>query len=277
MRGLAERPGYGVGQQGIVFDKQYAHFGISVVLVESATLSTSFAKIKWSSTDPSELPMFEVFSNDLVSFTFSAALLLSYHLFLRYKLLTDPAYTIQAVNAAARLAWVEGIMTKAGNEVLAVQTLRNAIMGPTFLATTAVLLLIGTITLTGQADKLEQTWHALNIFGASGPELWLAKVLLLLMDFLIAFMCFTQAVRLFIHVGFMINVPPSDARRNSAQFVATQLNRAGVYHWIGMRAYYCAVPLVFWLFGPHFMMLATLVTVAILFYLDRTPDEGTGG
>lgn len=44
-----------------------------------------------------------------------------------------------------------------------------------------------------------------------------------------------------------------------------------------MRAYYCAVPLVFWLFGPHFMILATLVTVAILFYLDRTPDEGTGG
>ena len=39
--------------------------------------------------------MFEVFSNDLVSFAFSAALLLSYHLFLRYKLLTDPAYTIQ--------------------------------------------------------------------------------------------------------------------------------------------------------------------------------------
>ena len=40
-----------------------------------------------------------------------------------------------------------------------------------------------------------------------------------------------------------------------------------------MRAYYLAVPLVFWLFGPHFMLLATLVLIPILYYLDRTPKE----
>ena len=39
--------------------------------------------------------MFKVFSDDLVSFTFRAGLLPSYHLFLRYKLLTGQAYTIQ--------------------------------------------------------------------------------------------------------------------------------------------------------------------------------------
>ena len=217
--------------------------------------------------------MLQMFSNDLVSFGFSAALLLGYHLFLRYKLRMNPAYTIQAVNAAARLAWVEGVMDRAGQEVMAVQTLRNAIMGPTFFGTTAVLLLIGTITLTGQADRLEQTWHALNILGTSRAELWLVKVLCLLMDFLFAFMCFAQAVRLFIHVGFMINVPQAEARRNSVPFVAAQLNRAGIYHWMGMRAYYCAIPLVFWLFGPHFMVAATLVVVAILYHLDRTPGE----
>ena len=221
-----------------------------------------------------EKTLFQIFSSDLISFGFSALLLVGYHLFLSYKLRTDAAYTIQAVNAAARVAWVEGIMTRAGQEVLAVQTLRNAIMGPTFLGTTAVLLMMGTVTLTGQVDKLEQTWHALNVFGTSRPELWLAKVLLLLMDFLIAFMSFAQAVRLFIHVGFMLNVPANDARRNSPQFVAAQLNRAGVYHWMGMRAYYCAVPLVFWLFGPHFMVFASVVAVVWLHHLDRAPDEG---
>ena len=220
-----------------------------------------------------EKTLLQVFSSDLISFVFSATLLVGYHLFLRYKLRTDTAYTIQAVNAAARAAWVEGIMSKPGQEVLAVQTLRNAIMGPTFFGTTAVLLLIGTVTLTGQADKLEQTWHALNILGTMRPELWLAKILLLLMAFLVAFMSFAQAVRLFIHVGFLINVPEGDPRRNSAQFVAAQLNRAGIYHWMGMRAYYCAVPLVFWLFGPHFMVVASIVAVAILYHLDRAQDE----
>ena len=219
-----------------------------------------------------ERTLLEIFSNHLLSFAFSAAVLVIYHFFLRYKLKHDPAYTIQAVNATARTAWVEYVMSKEGQEVLAVQTLRNAIMGPTFLGSTAVLLMIGTLTLTGQSDKLELTWHALNIFGASQPELWLAKILLLLMDFLIAFMCFAQAVRLFIHVGFMINVPARDARRSSPQFVAAQLNRAGFYHWMGMRAYYFAAPLAFWLFGPHFMVAASIVAVAILHHLDRAPN-----
>ena len=219
-----------------------------------------------------ERTVIDFFSNDLLSFSFSAAMLVTYHLFLRYKLKHDPAYTIQAVNAAARTAWVEAVMSKEGHEVLAVQTLRNAIKGPVFLGSTAVLLMIGTLTLTGQRDKLELTWHALNVFGGSHPELWLTKILLLLLDFLIAFMCFAQAVRLFIHVGFMINVPARDTRRNSAHFVAAQLNRAVLYHWMGMRAYYFAAPLAFWLFGPHFMVAASIVAVAILYQLDRAPN-----
>jgi len=215
--------------------------------------------------------LFDIFSSDLIGFALSATLLIAYHLFLRHKLKTDPAYTIQAVNATARAAWVEGVMGKEGQEVLAVQTLRNAIMGPTFLGSTAVLLMIGTLTLTGQGDKLEYTWHSLNIIGAVKQELWLAKLLLLLLDFLIAFMCFAQAVRLFIHVGFMINVPARDPRRNSPQFVAAQLNRAGTYHWMGMRAYYFAVPAAFWLFGPHFMVVASIAAVVMLHHLDHAP------
>lgn len=215
--------------------------------------------------------IFQILSNDLISFAFSAAILVAYHLFLRYKLKADSGYTMQAVNATARLAWVESMMSREGQEVLAVQTLRNSIMGPTFLGSTAVLMMIGTLTLTGQGDKLEHGWHALNLVGAVHRELWLAKVLLLLLDFLIAFMCFAQAIRMFIHVGYMINVSARDPRRNSPQFVGTQLNRAGHYHWMGMRAYYFAAPLAFWLFGPHFMVAASIVVVAILHHLDRAP------
>lgn len=208
-------------------------------------------------------------TNDLACFAFSASLLAGYQLFLRHKLKSDPGYTIQAINAQARSAWVEGIMRREGAEILAVQTLRNGIMGPTFLGSTAVLLMIGSLTLTGQGDNLEHTWHALNLFGTVKAELWLSKVLLLLLDFLVAFICFAQAVRLNIHVGYMINVPKDDPRRLSPQFVAAQLNRAGRYHWMGMRAYYFAAPLVFWLFGPMFMVGASVVAVAILYRLDK--------
>lgn len=105
----------------------------------------------------------EIFSNDLSSLAVSALLLVACHLFLRFRLKRDPAYTIHGVNALARSAWVESVMKSGEKDILAVQTLRNAIMGPTFLASTAALLIIGTLTLSSQGDKLGETWHALRI------------------------------------------------------------------------------------------------------------------
>jgi uncharacterized membrane protein len=214
----------------------------------------------------------DVLSNDFVGAGASLLLLVAYHAYLRFRLRSDPYYTIQRVNAAARAAWVETVMSSTGKEILAVQTLRNSIMGATFLSSTAVLLIIGTLTLSGQGGNLGSTWHTLNIFGATHAEVWLAKLLVLLLDMLVAFFSFGQAIRLYHHVGYMINVPMTMKHRAlSPQHVALHLNRAGRFYAIGMRAYYVAVPLVFWLFGPHFMLLSTLVLIPILYYLDRAP------
>ena len=212
------------------------------------------------------------YSYDLMSFLLSVLILVAYHLYIRHKTKKNPAYTIQAVNIIARTAWVETIMQEGGKEVLAVQTLRNSTMAATFLASTAVLLIIGVLTLSGQSDKMEGAWHTLNIVGAKHADLWLTKLLLILLDLFVAFFSFSMAVRVFNHVGYMINVP---LNRNHQMIrpahVAVHLNRAGRFYSIGMRAYYLVVPLVFWLFGPHFMLLATIVLVVVLYHLDRAP------
>lgn len=211
-------------------------------------------------------------SYDLISFLLSLMILVAYSLFIRYKTKKNPAYTVQAVNAIARTAWVETIMQEKGNEVLAVQTLRNSTMAATFLASTAVLLIIGVMTLSGQGDKIESTWHVLNISGGKHAELWLSKLLLILLDLFVAFFSFAMAVRVFNHVGYMINVPLSrNLKMICPAHVAIHLNRAGKFYSIGMRAYYFVVPLVFWLFSPHFMLISTLALVMVLYRLDRTP------
>lgn len=216
--------------------------------------------------------MNSILNSDIMGAGLSCLLLVAYHLFLRVRLAGDPLYTIQAVNAFSRAAWVETIMTSNNKDVLAVQTLRNSIMGATFLSSTAVLLIIGVLTLSGQGENLGSTWHSLNIFGAAHAELWLAKLIALLLDMLVAFFSFAQAIRLFHHVGYMINVPVSTRHHAfTPEHVALHLNRAGSFYAIGMRSYYVAVPLVFWLFGPHFMLLSTVVLIPILFYLDRAP------
>ncbi len=213
------------------------------------------------------------FLNDIVSFLISVLLVVAYHMFLRHKIRIDPTYTVQAVNRIARTAWVETIMQDEKNALLAVQTLRNSTMAATFLASTAVFMIIGVLTLSEQGEKLEATWHSLNVVGAIHPMLRVVKLLTLLLDLFVAFFSFSMAIRIFNHVGFMINVPIRlNHKMMTPAHVATHLNRAGHFYSMGMRAYYFLVPLVFWLYGPHFMIVATIGLLIVLYRIDRAPQ-----
>ena len=205
--------------------------------------------------------------SELLAAGISVAIVYAYHYFLRMRVRRDPAYTIQAVLRQGRTAWVERMMAE-NQGILAVQTLRNAIMGASFFASTAVALIVGTITLSTQYDRLNVAWQTLSPIGAIDEHLWLMKILVLLIDMLIAFVFFSQSIRLMAHVGIMISVPTATMR---PAFVADMLIQAGRYHTRGMRCYYFAAPLLFWLFGPLLLVLATCALVGTLYYLDKSP------
>ena len=98
------------------------------------------------------------------------------------------------------------------------------------------------------------------------------KLVLLMIDLWVSFFCFAVAVRLFNHVGYMINVPLSMGHAAiSPERVAAELNRAGWCYGIGMRTYYVFVPLTLWLFGPQFMVAATVTVLMVMFAADRKP------
>jgi uncharacterized membrane protein len=207
---------------------------------------------------------------DVAAVAGSAVIVCAYYAFLRWKVRANPLYTIHAVNELARSLWVKGVMADASRDVMAVQTLRNFVMGASLMASTAALLILGTLTLSGQADAVSRNWHAMSAYGSVSPELWIAKVLALLADFIVAFFAFAMAVRLANHVSFMINVGVAEVPPAlSPEAVARRLNRAGNHFATGLRAFFFAVPLVFWLFGPAFLVLATLGLVAALYRLDR--------
>lgn len=83
---------------------------------------------------------------------------------------------------------------------------------------------------------------------------------------------FATTVRFFNHVGYMINIParlgfaPVGPRR-----VAAYLGCAGYFYLIGTRNSFYCVPLVFWLFGPQFMLVATIILLFGVYRLDRAP------
>ena len=152
------------------------------------------------------------------------------------------------------------------------QTFRNSTMAATLMASTAVFLIVGVLTLSSHGDELQGTWHVLNIAGSTRSEMWMVKLLIMLLDLLVAFFSFSMAVRVFNHVGYMINVPLKRNHKSlQPENVARHLNRAGSFFSLGMRAYYFGVPLMFWLFNPLFMMLSSVALVIALYWLDRTP------
>lgn len=209
---------------------------------------------------------------DLSTFAFCIGLLGLYQYRLHQRTRREPVLTVQGMNAQARAAWVERVMTE-DRDVMAVQTLRNSTMAATLMASTAVLLIFGILNLLANVDKIGPIFHQLNPWGSQEPGLWIFKLMVLLVDLFIAFFSFALAVRGYHHAGFLVNVPlKRDGHGVTALKVVRVLNRASGYYSIGMRSYYLSVPLVLWLFGPLWLLLSTLALLAILRHLDHLPD-----
>jgi uncharacterized membrane protein len=215
------------------------------------------------------------FGADLFAATLSAAIVVAYYARHRARSRITPTYSIHYVNELARRAWVESVMKNPGKDVMAVQTLRNVIMVGVLMVSTTTLLIMGTLTLSGQIDSISRSWHAVSFVGSHAPSLWIIKVMCLLADFLVVFFSYAMAIRLVNHVLFMVNVPKEFQDVHdvlSPTHVADRLIRAGRIMAIGMRSLFFAIPFVFWLFGPLFLMVATIGVVLILSRLDRHQD-----
>lgn len=207
-----------------------------------------------------------------IAFALSLALVVGYHIYLRYNVRRNSAYTIQAINNQARESWVANIMATRSEAVLAVQTLRNSTMAATFLASTAILLSIGVLNLMQKNDTLSNILSPMHAGTAEfANNLWAVKLLPLLVVFFSAFFCFSLAVRMYNHVGYLINASNDRDFCLAPGYVSRLLNRSGRYYSLGMRAYYLSVPLVFWLFGPLYLLAASVGMVIVLHHVDRAP------
>jgi len=191
-----------------------------------------------------------------------------YHLLLYRRIRRDPMNTSQGLARQVRASWVKGIM-QGSKDILAIQTLRNWTMAATFLASTAILIGLGIFNLALTVDKQGELSLLMSQLSNNHPFIWMSKLILLGVNFLVAFFNFALAVRYFNNTGFMINLPADPASSISAADVVEFLNRGGVHYTLGMRGYYLSVPLALWLFGPLWLLAGTLLILAFLYRLDR--------
>lgn len=178
----------------------------------------------------------------------------------------DPGATLQSQQAALRAQWVREVL-ESGNGILGVQTLRNCMSAVLFFASNTMFLVIGVLTLTA-SHELRETWHLLDPGGSQSAWLTQLKLLLLLLTLLVAFFCFISSIRLFSHASLSVAT-----RQASPEHVTRQVDDAWRYQGLGVRCYYFATPLLCWMFGALWLVLANVGVLALMHAFDRAPSR----
>jgi uncharacterized membrane protein len=192
-----------------------------------------------------------------------------YHVHLVYKVRRDPLSTSIGITNNLRREWIQNVMVEK-RDILAVQTLRNWIMAASFLASTAILIALGTVNIAIWPERISALSHTLNLLGSRNETFLAFKILLLILDFFFAFFNFTLAIRYFNHVNFGVNVPEKEGSLANHDFMTEVINRGSLHYTLGMRGYYLAIPMALWLFGPTWFLSGTVFLIWVLFKLDRT-------
>jgi len=211
---------------------------------------------------------------DLIAFTISCLFMLIYYFYLSRRTRRIPDSSVQAVNAMIRERWVMMIMSNSKMDILAIQTLRNSVMAASFMATTAMLLVIGVLNLSEKIEAWSHDWSPLLLSCKASSELWQIKLGVLLLSFAIAFYHFAMAIRFFNHVGYMINLPcETSIEKSLYKQTCIYLNKAGRYYSMGTRTFFFGLPIILWFFGPCFLILGTLVLIIGLAIIDKAPKN----
>lgn len=184
----------------------------------------------------------------------------------------NPARLARSAHASLREAWFVAMSAQPGSELLAVQTLRNSVMSATLIASTAVLGLMGTVTLA--APSLNAS---LGVPGAPLLSARLALELVLLALLFSALVSSVMAVRYYNHAGFIAAMPVGSAARAQWAWAGTvYVRRAGILYGLGLRHLVLVAPILAAILHPLAGPVAAVLVVAVLFGFDRfTSDART--
>ncbi len=178
--------------------------------------------------------------------------------------------SIPAENRRLRHSWVAALIHIDASDILAVQTLRNALMVASVLASTTVLFLIGLLTMSAHQDQIMATLATVLPISAVPPSVLAAKLFILILLELIVLFCLLTTIRYYGHSSFMVSIPVEKRRINGQRDVLIiYLSRAGDWYSLGQRLFLFSLPLFSWLFGPVVLMTTTVAMIGVMYLTDR--------
>jgi uncharacterized membrane protein len=146
----------------------------------------------------------------------------------------------------------------------------NLMGSVSFLASTSSILALGVLTAFGNLSTLMETLDAVGIktnYSIQDVQIHLFATLAV---FVVSFFSFTLALRQFNHFCILLGAIEHSEHTTSEEIDAiAQLNTMAARNFNnGIRAYYFAVPMVFWFASEWVAIAATVITVFFLIHRE---------
>lgn len=178
----------------------------------------------------------------------------------------DPVATARSAHRLLRGEWVRALSKQPGSEIIAVQALRNSVMSATIMASTAVLVLLGAVSLMTSGESAPLKARELSLHAV----LELALILALFATYV----CSAMAMRYYHHAGFVLSMPVGSPERIPREPVAGgYVQRAGVLYSWSLRSFLYGAPIAMGLVNAFAMPVASLALVGVLAFFDRAPRQ----
>ncbi|XP_073028738.1 uncharacterized protein [Primulina eburnea] len=205
---------------------------------------------------------------DIVLVPLGILLMIAYHLSLLYRYLKCPHTTDIGYENHTKRAWVERMyLAEAKDRGTAISVISSNITAATALSSVCLLLssLIGT-WIGSSATKNISIFTNILVYGSTSSSTVFIKFVSLLSCFLVAFACFVQTAKYFVHANFLISMPNNDI---PVTCVVKEVIKGSNYWLAGIRSLFLATNLLVWIFGPIPMFCCSVIMVVVLVIIDR--------
>ncbi len=170
-----------------------------------------------------------------------------------------------------RTAWIEA-NSGSRDSIVVVQTLRNTIMSASFLASTAVILIMGAFNLLQNIEPPVASVKTFFFSGSMDSAVGAFKVLLVILVLAYSFFNFTWYIREINYMSFILNIPKDELDRiegrDSTEHIAEMFLTSGIHFSLGMRGFYFLIPLLMWFFSPSLMIISNVIIIYIMMRRD---------
>lgn len=177
--------------------------------------------------------------------------------------------TLMARMHEYRTAWMER-MARRENRIVDMQVIIILVQNISFLASASIFIIGGLVAVMGAREQAMVVLAEIPFAAHSGPGLWEAKVLLLIVIFVYAFFKFTWALRQFNYVAIMVGAAPPPAQADSLEAQALVRRSAGTatraadHFNRAMRANYFGLAGLSWFIHPWLLLVTTALVVAVI-------------